>query len=145
MNDRLADLTYGGANTSMDDVTVDQMEAGTTDNGAASNYMEQFFADVETIKADIQAVRDATKAIGQINEEAVLATTTDKERELSNRLRPLVDSTNKKAKHAKALLELIKKQNQEETGKENIKSSDMRYVTTSYIVVWVYISFTMRL
>uniref|UniRef100_A0A7S2K4X5 t-SNARE coiled-coil homology domain-containing protein n=1 Tax=Leptocylindrus danicus TaxID=163516 RepID=A0A7S2K4X5_9STRA len=127
MNDRLADLTYGGANTSMDDVTVDQMEAGTTtDNGAGANYMEQFFKDVETIKADIQAVRDATKVIGQINEEAVLAISTDKERDLSNRLRPLVDSTNKKAKHAKALLELIKKQNEQEKGKGNIKNSDMR-------------------
>lgn len=89
-------------------------------------YMVTFFKDVDLIKSDIDGIREATRSVGEINEEAVLATTTDRENELSAQLKPLVDLTNKKAKRAKNILALIK----EETGKlkdqEGVKASDLR-------------------
>mmetsp|Transcript_46718 Transcript_46718/g.141551 ORF Transcript_46718/g.141551 Transcript_46718/m.141551 type:complete len:268 (-) Transcript_46718:195-998(-) len=88
--------------------------------------METFFRDVESIKADIESVSKATKRIGEINEEAVLATTDAKEAQLSNELRPLVNDTNKRAKRTKNLLALLKEDNEKLKKEDGIKQSDMR-------------------
>eukprot|EP00568_Trieres_chinensis_P008273 CAMPEP_0183312636 /NCGR_PEP_ID=MMETSP0160_2-20130417/42430_1 /TAXON_ID=2839 ORGANISM="Odontella Sinensis, Strain Grunow 1884" /NCGR_SAMPLE_ID=MMETSP0160_2 /ASSEMBLY_ACC=CAM_ASM_000250 /LENGTH=326 /DNA_ID=CAMNT_0025477529 /DNA_START=85 /DNA_END=1065 /DNA_ORIENTATION=+ len=93
---------------------------------AQPKHMERFFGDVESIKADIEAVRDATKRIGEINEEAVLATTDAKENQLSMELRPLVDETNKRAKRTKNLVALLKEENAKLKNEEDVKQSDMR-------------------
>jgi hypothetical protein len=74
-------------------------------------YMENFFKDVDMIKSDVDAIRDATKRVGEINEEAIKATTTSKEEELSRILKPLIDKTNKRAKRTKNLLALLKEDN----------------------------------
>jgi hypothetical protein len=74
-------------------------------------YMESFFKDVDMIKSDVDAIRDATKRVGEINEEAIKATTTSKEEELSRILKPLIDKTNKRAKRTKNLLALLKEDN----------------------------------
>mmetsp|Transcript_14883 Transcript_14883/g.21241 ORF Transcript_14883/g.21241 Transcript_14883/m.21241 type:complete len:346 (-) Transcript_14883:281-1318(-) len=89
-------------------------------------YMESFFKDVDAIKADVDAIRDATKRVGEINEEAIKATTTSKEEELSRLLKPLIDKTNKRAKRTKNLLALLKEENQNLKNDKEVKASDMR-------------------
>jgi len=89
-------------------------------------FMESFFKDVDGIKADIDAIRNATKRVGEINEEAILATSTAKEEELSNQLKPLIDQTNKRAKRTKNLLALLKEENQKLKDEKTVKASDMR-------------------
>jgi t-SNARE complex subunit (syntaxin) len=59
-------------------------------------------------QTDIVAIRNATKRITDINQQAMLATTQEKEAELSNQLEPLIRETNKSAAHAKALLQKMR-------------------------------------
>lgn len=135
MNDRLGDLG-GGDNPAWaaDDAESVQQPASGDDfideseaaGPAQPKHMETFFRDVESIKADIESVSKATKRIGEINEEAVLATTDAKEAQLSNELRPLVDDTNKRAKRTKNLLALLKEDNEKLKKEDDTKQSDMR-------------------
>jgi hypothetical protein len=81
---------------------------------------------VESIKEDIEQVKNATRMIGDINESALQATTTDEENELSNRLRPLVDQTNKRAKRTKTLLGLLKEESKKLKEQNKAKPSDLR-------------------
>jgi hypothetical protein len=123
MNDRLGDIgTPAWAAVESDDEEGDVEMA----NKPQAKYMQSFFRDVDSIKADIDAVKVATQTIHQINEEAQMATTSEKENELSDRLRPLVQSTNVRAKRTKNMLALIKKET--DTLKEGgeAKSSDVR-------------------
>ena len=89
-------------------------------------FMENFFNEVDSIKKDIEAVAAATKKIGKINEEAISATTTDKENELSRQLRPLIDSTNKRARRTKTLLGLLKEETEKLQQEQKINTSDLR-------------------
>ena len=89
-------------------------------------HMEHFFREVETIKEDIEAVKKATKSIGDINEAAIQATTTEEENVLSKRLRPLVDQTNKRAKRTKNLLGLLKEETKKLESAGDIQQSDLR-------------------
>lgn len=144
MNDRLGDLGNDVPSWAMEDDDVDKLESGGFDESSNSNlpnqnddpwgetpapppkYMVTFFKDVDTIKADVDGIKEATKSVGDINEEAVLATTTDRENELSAQLKPLVDLTNKKAKRAKNLLALLKEENEKLEDQEGVKASDLR-------------------
>lgn len=92
----------------------------------SKKYMENFFKDVENIKEDIESIRVATRMVDEINEKAVLATTSEEESELSAQLRPLVDMTNKKAKRAKNMIALLKEDNTKLKDKDEVKASDMR-------------------
>ena len=147
MNDRLGDL--GGGTPSWaaeddDDVSSAGGGGGGWDNedagggqdeekgggggGGQPEHMNKFFRHVDFVKEDIDAVKEATKRIGEINEEAVLATTTSKESELSRTLRPIVNETNKRAKRTKDLLALLKEENEKLKKEKSTKASDMRYV-----------------
>ena len=146
MNDRLGDL--GGGTPSWAAEDDDDVNSGggagwenesgkggrgdeETGGGASSGqpeHMEKFFRHVDLVKQDIDAVKEATKRIGEINEEAVLATSTSKENELSRILRPIVDETNKRAKRTKNLLALLKEENEKLKKEKGTKASDMRYV-----------------
>ena len=140
MNNRLAELGSAASWADSDD----EMEMG---GGAAAaggggdvemgkvnrqpsqpSHMEHFFREVESIKEDIECVKKATKSIGDINEAALQATTTEEENNLSNRLRPLVDQTNKRAKRTKTLLGLLKEENQKLKDEGKAKGSDLRSV-----------------
>jgi hypothetical protein len=134
MNDRLGDLpawadddepeAFGGGGGGGGDV-----EMGKTGGGGESSqpkHMEHFFREVETIKDDIEAVKKATRSIGDINESALQATTTEEENELSKRLRPLVDQTNKRAKRTKTMLGLLKEETKKLQTENEIKQSDLR-------------------
>lgn len=101
-------------------------EAKSGQQNAQPNYMASFFKDVDDIKADIESVRTATKRVGEINEEAVLATTTSKEDELSKQLKPLIDETNKRAKRTKNILALLKEENAKLKEEGSVKASDLR-------------------
>jgi hypothetical protein len=111
MNDRLGDLGGGAAQWADEEDNPaggGDIEMGAT--GGQPKHMEHFFREVESIKLDIEQVKKATKTIGEINETALHATTTEEENELSNRLRPLVDQTNKRAKRTKTMLGLLKEE-----------------------------------
>ena len=91
-----------------------------------AKHMEHFFREVESIKEDIESVKKATKTIGDINEAALQATTTEEENALSGQLRPLVDQTNKRAKRTKTLLGLLKEETKKLQDENSIKQSDLR-------------------
>ena len=59
--------------------------------------MQEFFGDVEIVKANIVTIKDATRKIAEINQNVLQATTTDREQDFSHELEPLVKATNKKA------------------------------------------------
>jgi hypothetical protein len=107
-------------------------------------YMESFFQDVDNIKADVDAIRDATQRVGEINEEAIKATTTSKEEELSRALKPLIDKTNKRAKRTKNLLALLKEENIQlvkegkAPGGGGVAPSDLRYEAIFFEIVFFF-------
>lgn len=127
MNDRLGDLgAWAG-----DDDDDDQFEnegAGDVEmqKPQQPSYMDHFFREVDSIKDDIDGVRAATQKIGDINEEALQATTTDKENELSAKLKPLIDATNNRAKRTKNLLGLLKDETKKLESEGKINQSDLR-------------------
>jgi beta-glucosidase-like glycosyl hydrolase len=131
MNDRLGDIGGGAAWTRDDESVAGNGAGGDIEMGNNASkqpkHMENFFREVEEIKADIEAVKKATKSIGDINEAALQATTTEEENQLSERLRPVVDQTNKRAKRTKTLIGLLKEENQKLKEAGEAKQSDLRY------------------
>lgn len=89
-------------------------------------HMETFFRHVDAVKLDIEAVQKAAKKIGEINEATMQATTTEEENKLSQKMRPLVDKTNKQAKRTKDTLGLLKEETKKLQADGNIKQSDLR-------------------
>jgi mevalonate kinase len=89
-------------------------------------HMETFFRHVDAVKSDIEAVQKATKRIGEINEATMQATTTEEENKLSQKMRPLVDKTNKQAKRTKDTLGLLKEETKKLQADDKIKQSDLR-------------------
>ena len=122
MNDRLGDI----ASWAQDDDSNGDVEMA--DKQSKPSHMDHFFREVEEIKEDIEAVKKATKSIGEINEAALQATTTDEETSLSQRLRPVIDQTNKRAKRTKNMLGLLKEENKKLKTEGEAKPSDLRYV-----------------
>ena len=97
--------------------------------------MEHFFREVDNIKADIDAVTSATKQINKINEQSMQATTSKEESKLSKKLKPLIDSTNGRAKRTKTLLTLLKEETDELEGEDKLSDPDLRWVATNYSLV----------
>lgn len=94
-----------------------------------SEYMQQFFADVEIIKANIIIIKEATRKIADINQNVLQATTADKEQDFSSELEPLVKSTNKKAADAKQFLQALRQQTDQmkgDTSKTSKQSNEVR-------------------
>jgi hypothetical protein len=116
-----------------DEELPDPIKGGDIEMGAVKEekptYMTHFFEEVETIKSDIQAVKDASAKIEKLSEEAIHATTTEKEQALSKKLKPLVDKTNKRAKRTKNLLGLLKEETKKLKEEGTLKASDERYVS----------------
>jgi hypothetical protein len=91
-----------------------------------NQYMENFFREVDSIKADIDAVSQASKDIAKINEQSMRATTTAEEQTLSKKLKPLIDATNKRAKRTKNLLGLLKEETEKLKADGALNASDIR-------------------
>jgi t-SNARE complex subunit (syntaxin) len=107
------------------------MEQDAADQGKGSSssqpeHMKQFFNDVEAIKGDISAVSNATEQIIALKDKAVLATSESEETNISDRIRSLVESTNKRAKTCKNLLGLLKQENANLAEKKEITPTDLR-------------------
>ena len=129
MNDRLGDLGAFGGDDDEDEDQFENEAGGDVEmqkTPQQPSFMDHFFNEVESIKEDIEHVKKATKKIGDINEEALQATTTEKENELSGKLRPLVDATNNRAKRTKNLLGLLKEETKKLETEGKINASDLR-------------------
>lgn len=90
------------------------------------NYMEHFFREIDNIKADIDAVGQATKAIRDLHEQALSATTNAEEDALSQQLKPLINATNQRAKRTKTLLGLLKQETDKLREENTLNASDLR-------------------
>ena len=136
MNNRLAEL----GNTNWADSSDDDLEAanggGEVEMAAKQpKHMDHFFREVEEIKADIEGVEKATRSIGEINEAALQATTTEEENQLSNKLKPLISQTNKRAQRTKTVLGLLKEENEKLKKEGTAKGSDLRSVTVAFVII----------
>jgi hypothetical protein len=133
MNNRLGDLpawAMEDSDDSDDDVPKPTKNGGDIEmqeqKDNHNHYMENFFREVDSIKADIDAVSQASKDIAKINEASMRATTTAEEQKLSKKLKPLIETTNKRAKRTKNLLGLLKEETEKLKADGTLNSSDIR-------------------
>jgi t-SNARE complex subunit (syntaxin) len=132
--DRLAELKAGstarasssGATTTTTENPVQQqadLEAGE----GGSQFMKKFFDDVETVKADVKEIKAACKKIQSINQEVLLATSSEVEARCSTQLNKVLGSANRAAKRCKATLQSIQDETDEMKAKQNkSKASELR-------------------
>lgn len=115
--DRLKELKRGAAapedisisiDTDSDKGLVGNNQGGSNSRGGKSDFMQEFFSEVEVVKTNIVVIKEATRKIAEINQNVLQATTNEREQDFSNELEPLVKSTNKKATHAKQLLQRLR-------------------------------------
>eukprot|EP01041_Mallomonas_annulata_P005452 gene5452-10959_t len=127
MNDRLKDLKKGAA-TSNEFASIDIADESSTFQADKSQpkFMQDFFADVDIVKKQIIVIRQATKTISEINHQVVLATTAEKEQELSTGLSPIVTETNAKAAVAKNLLQRLRDETEKLKTTGGAKQSELR-------------------
>jgi t-SNARE complex subunit (syntaxin) len=141
--DRLKDLKRGGVDSVAIDVSeknnsslVQNDVTGGRGGGSSSSgggggeqvnaQMSQFFGDVEIVKTNINAIKDATRSISEINQQVVLATSNEREAELSAELTPLIQVNNKKANVAKQLLQRLREDTERMKTSSTGKQSDIR-------------------
>jgi len=119
------DIEMGNPN-SISSAASAKMQPVERETISQNKHMQHFFEDVDLIKSDIACIRNATKQIEKIDEEAMMATTSDMEKELSQKLTPLVMDTNKKAKNAKTMLSQLKEENEKMKKEGKCKPSELR-------------------
>lgn len=125
MNNRLGDIPVWNDEEDSDE---DDLSEGDIEQSKLQqpNYMENFFKEVDSIKADIDSVDQATNRIAEIHEQALGATTTDEETALSKQLKPLIEGTNKRAQRTKTLLGLLKEETEKLKAEGTLNASDIR-------------------
>jgi hypothetical protein len=129
MNNRLGDLPDWAHDGGEDDGGGGDIEMGKPIEKKKDDIEKAiFFQAVEQIKNEIDSIIQATNSIEKINEQALQATTTEKEQELSKRLKKVLDGTNKQAKAAKNLLGELKIENEKLKDSGAVTGSDLRYV-----------------
>lgn len=130
-------LDYSGNGADEDDEdfawaspTTNDGDGGTTgargEEELQQKFMDAFFQDIEKIRSDIDAITEASKRIGDMNDKAVMSVSDVEESELSRELTPLIQETNKSAKRTKSMLELLKEENAKFKKEKTVKDSDMR-------------------
>lgn len=146
MNDRMGDVPLWAVES--DEEEEDEAAAAPSGKGGGDiemgavkeeeqpQYMTHFFNEVETIKADIEFVKRATNKITRLSEEAIHATTTEKEQALSKKLKPIVTETNKRAKRTKNLIGLLREETKNLKEEDKLKASDERYVAVGMLCSW---------
>jgi hypothetical protein len=150
MNNRLGDLpawAMEDSDGSDDDVPKPSKNGGdiemqNQEKDEHKQYMENFFREVDSIKADIDAVAQASKDIAKINEQSMRATTTSEEQKLSKQLKPLIENTNKRAKRTKNLLGLLKEETDQLKAQGKLNASDIRYVCCFFLSHEFIVKFT---
>lgn len=90
------------------------------------NYMDHFFREMDNIKTEVGVLSQATKAIKEIHEKALSATTNEEEDDLSKQLRPVLEATNKRAQRTKTLLGLLKQETDKLREEGTLNASDLR-------------------
>jgi t-SNARE complex subunit (syntaxin) len=138
MTDRLRDLKRGGQTTISIDGGAGDKEVSTglgskllaNDTMARSSNASQqtavtqsaqFFKDVDVLKAKINVIKDATTKITDLTQEAILATSNEKESELSAEIQPVIEESNKAGQNTKKLLQLLKEQTSQMTDQQEVK------------------------
>lgn len=123
MTDRLNDLKKGGVGAA--DVTIN-VDADSLYKSKDNSFLTDFFGDVELVKKNVNVIKQVTKRISEIQQQVVLATTNDKESELSSELKPMVEDTNKKANLAKQLLQKLREDTEKMKMRDKSKASEVR-------------------
>jgi hypothetical protein len=113
MGDLLAEFQRGAAKPAEEE----ESSSATNPLVSGGDFMQQFFQDVEVVKRQVAAIQQTSVQVQDINQKVALATTTEKEQELSEELKPLLSAANKKANVAKQILQKLR----EDT--ERIKTS----------------------
>jgi len=91
------------------------------------DYMGHFYREMDAIKENIDQVGVATRAIRELQELALSATTAQQEEDLSRKLQPILEMTNQRAKRTKTLLGLLKEETDRLRDEENtLNASDLR-------------------
>jgi len=91
-----------------------------------NTIMEDFFRDVEKIKADVEALTDATKRIRQIDEKSKLAVSESDEKRMSEEIKHLINGTNLKAKSTKNMLSLLREENKKFQDNNTVNATNLR-------------------
>jgi hypothetical protein len=120
---------------------------GAKSNDSSSNFMQAFFKDVELVKQNILGthsltyslthspthslthllvIQTSTRRISDINQQIILATSSEKEQDLSTDLGPTISETNKKAALTKALLQKLREETEKNKASSNCKQSEIR-------------------
>jgi len=128
--DRLKELKKGAASPDEVAINIDSPDTGLVDNSkggsSGSGFMQEFFGDVEIVKSNILAIKEATKRIADINQQVVLATTAEREQDVSTDLSPVITATNKKANIAKQLLQRLRDDTERLKTTTGAKQSEIR-------------------
>jgi hypothetical protein len=91
------------------------------------DYMGHFYREMDAVKENIDQVGVATRAIRELEELALSATTAQQEEDLSRKLQPILEQTNQRAKRTKTLLGLLKEETDRLKDEQNtLNASDLR-------------------
>jgi t-SNARE complex subunit (syntaxin) len=78
--------------------------------GGKTGDASQFFSDIDMCKRHINTIKETSLKVADITQEAILATSDEKEAELNSQIKPLLDSTNNSANWTKSMLKELKSQ-----------------------------------
>lgn len=148
MTDRLAELKLGGqVQVSIDSgssmrvglVNNDASGGGVTSSDAPGpdpsagqrGTMPRFFEDVDMVKNGISIIKEATAQVSMLTQESIMATSTEKETQLSAEMKPSIDKANEQSKFTKNMLNALKEETtslkiRQENGERVVSTSDVR-------------------
>ncbi len=137
MTDRLRDLKRGGQTSISIDrdadansvstgassslVNNDVTAANASMSSAGNNKTSQFFSDVDILKKNINNIQDATVKINDITQATILATSNEKESELTSTINPIIADTNKRGIYTKTLLQSLKQETEKIVDQQDLK------------------------
>jgi len=138
MNDRLGELRKKRASTNQEtiiglgitnseDIDIEEIENGVEKEKEKENFMETFFQDIDSVKAELSAIKDAIKKIHRIHQDALEATTSSAEEQLSHALDLILADTSPRSQYIKATLDRMSKETKEyEESGRRVKQSEVR-------------------
>lgn len=148
MTDRLAELKLGGqVQVSIDSgssmrvglVNNDASGGGVTSSDAPGpdpsagqrGTMPRFFEDVDMVKNGISIIKEATAQVSMLTQESIMATSTEKETQLSAEMKPSIEKANEQSKFTKNMLNALKEETtslkiRQENGERVVSTSDIR-------------------